>query len=124
VAARTQPGALRDGELIVRVASSVWAQELSLLSTTILGRLRQAGVTVKRLRFHVGTVDPLPPGFVRTAPPPVRAKLPDDLLRRLDQIEDPELRAAVAEAAAYGMGRQQSRGDAVDETDSDLWRIT
>src|ERR1041385_1224697 len=51
---RTRPGNIRDGRLTVYVASAVWAQELSLLSSTILERLVRDGLKVKELRFRVG----------------------------------------------------------------------
>jgi hypothetical protein len=99
VAQRTEPTTLSQGVLLVRVASSVWAQELSLLAPTIVGRLRASGVLVSGLRFHVGEIAPLGPLRGRRVTPRTPRPLPGDLLRRLERIEDPELRRAIEEAA-------------------------
>lgn len=100
IARRTRPGALERGALTIHVASSVWAQELSLFSTTLLERLAQRGVHVARLRFRVEAVD-ASPRFPKPAPSrtPLARDLPPKLRERLDRIEDAELRAAIAEAA-------------------------
>jgi predicted nucleic acid-binding Zn ribbon protein len=104
LAARTQPDRLDNGVLTVRVPSSTWAQELSLLSETVRERLISSGHAVERLRFQVSSVatdKPLTLTSVRRAP------LPEELQSRLDRIEDLELRRAIAEAASYSLGRQR-----------------
>jgi hypothetical protein len=107
VAARTRPGQIRDGVLTIYVASAVWAQELSLLSPTILERLRRAGLAVEILRFRVGDIEPIPER--RQAAPAGRAvDLPGDLSERLAKIGDAGLRAKMAEAAAYSLGKPPS----------------
>lgn len=105
---RTRAGSIRDGTLLVTVASPVWAQELTFLAPTILERLRAAGLPVKELRFRVGDVGDAPPPAPRAkeAPEPRKAALPEDLARRLANIADPALRAAIAEAAQYSLGRK------------------
>lgn len=104
---RTRPGTVHDGCLTVYVATAVWAQELTLLSTTILERLAGSGVRVERLRFRVGDVgEPPAPRPVKERPAPPKADLPDALRERLARIDDPVLRAAIAEAAAYSLGRE------------------
>lgn len=105
VAERARPGTLRGGVLMVHVASAVWAQELSLLSTTILDRLANAGIVAERLRFRVGEIEEAPRRPTATKEPQKR-QLPDDLTRRLDSIPDERLRAAIAEAASYSFGRK------------------
>src|SRR5512142_297721 len=74
VAERARPVDLQNGVLLVRVATSVWATELSLLQTSILERLRAEGVDVRELRFRVGAIDPpaRPPErrATRKIPPP------------------------------------------------------
>lgn len=109
VGARTRPGSIRDGTLLVYVASAVWAQELTFLAPAILERLKSAGVAVKELRFRVGEVGAEPseaPKAAPEAPPdPRKAALPADLRKKLEGIKDPALRAAIAEAAAYSLGR-------------------
>lgn len=105
VAERARPGNLRGGVLTVHVASSVWAQELSLLSTTILERLTKAGIVAERLRFRVGEIEAAP-RRASANPNPQKRALPDDLTRRLDAIPDERLRAAIAEAAGYSFGNK------------------
>jgi hypothetical protein len=125
---RTRPGTVRDGCLTVYVASAVWAQELTFLSPVIIERLTAGGFSVKELRFRVGDVgEPMakrPEVTKREAPP--RAELPTALTERLAQVDDPALRAAIAEAASYALGRattsaerRTSRGPRSAEPKSD-----
>jgi hypothetical protein len=106
---RALPESLNDGLLCVRVPSSTWAQELSFLSHVILERLRQSGHSVTKLRFRVAapatrpTRQPEPPERV------VKAPLPAPLQDRLAAMDDPELRQAIAEAAALSLGRQSKK---------------
>jgi Dna[CI] antecedent, DciA len=108
VAARTRPGQLRSGTLTIHAASAVWAQELSLLSTTIIERLKSAGVDASSLRFRVGEVEPLAAAPTRE-PDARRAPLPDELSQKLAAIGDPDLRAQMTEAAAYSLGKESKR---------------
>ena len=102
LAQKTHPERIADGILTVRVPSSTWAQELSLLSEVVLQRLGAAGHRVQKLRFQVGTgrVAPDPPVTVVR-----RAPLPAWLLATLARIDDPELRDAIAEAASLNLAR-------------------
>ncbi len=109
IANRTMADRLQGDTLEVRVASSVWAQELSLLSADILARLHQRRIRVRRIRFKVGTIPELQ-GAERVAPPPDPAPIPAELSARLATVEDPELAAAIAEAARYSLGRAARRG--------------
>src|SRR5690349_8069136 len=61
LAQKTLPERLSEGVLTVRVPSSTWAQELSLLSDVVSERLRAAGHAVQRLRFQVHTASTQPP---------------------------------------------------------------
>jgi predicted nucleic acid-binding Zn ribbon protein len=60
LAAQTEPVSARGGTVTVRCSSAVWAQELSLLSADLLGRLElelvsaEGGSVVTALRFVVG----------------------------------------------------------------------
>src|SRR5690242_18931769 len=54
VAERARPVDLQNGVLTVRVATSVWANELSLLQSSIIERLHAEGVELRELRFRVG----------------------------------------------------------------------
>src|SRR6185369_15504631 len=57
IAARARAVRLDRGVLVVRTATSTWAQELALLSDAILAQLRGRGVSVDALRFQVGPID-------------------------------------------------------------------
>lgn len=103
LAQKTLPERLDDGVLTVRVPSSTWAQELSLLSHVVLERLQAAGHGVQRMRFRVHASATLPE---RPTSAPARAELPESLQRSLDGVDDPALRRAIAEAASYSLGRK------------------
>lgn len=105
LAVKTYPERIADGVLTVRVPSSTWAQELSLLSEVVLQRLAAAGHRVGRLRFHVaaGQLQPeAPVTLVR------RVTLPPGLADSIARLEDLELRGAITEAAAYSLARKPS----------------
>jgi hypothetical protein len=106
IAQRSAPRRLEsDGALLVTVTSSVWAQELSMLSMTLCERLRSQGHEVKTVRFLVGAVDPVrrgPERFeLRHVPAP--APIPREIRRDLEAIEDEELRDAIAAAMASSL---------------------
>lgn len=103
LAQKAFPERLAEGVLTVRVPSATWAQELSLLSSVVLERLEAAGHHVTRMRFQVHAMRSAPERPVTVVR---RAPLPPSLRDTLEQIEDPELRRAIAEAAAYGLGRK------------------
>lgn len=109
IAERATPGQLKHGVLAVQVASSVWAQELSFLERELVERLRQVGVAVTALRFRV-TPAARSTAAARAAPrrpaPPPRP-LPAELEARLSAVDDPELRAAIAEAAGHWLAHQE-----------------
>src|SRR5450432_1727614 len=56
IAERAYPISIEDGVLLLRVPSSVWANELSLLADEVRARLKERGVAVRELRFRVGAV--------------------------------------------------------------------
>lgn len=100
VASRSSPEFFRDGVLTLRVANSVWAQELSLLSVTINQRLAPFGFEVKAVRCRVGQLHHAKPSTLRRpAPqlPPV--ELPQELSAQLARVLDEELRVAIETAA-------------------------
>ncbi|HET7542953.1 MAG TPA: DciA family protein [Polyangiaceae bacterium] len=100
IAARTEPGSMRGRELTVHVATSSWAQELSLFEKEIVGRLVAKGIKVDRLRFRVKEIAARPRDPAARAPAYRKAALPNALNTELERIEDPELRDAIGEAAA------------------------
>ncbi len=111
IALRAQPMKLERGVLLVRAASAVWSQELSLLATPIVEQLRARGVNVHELRFRVGPVEPPERAKtreeVRTTPPAVR--LPDSLAEEIRRVADDDLRKAIAAAASKNLGWQRMR---------------
>lgn len=121
IAARAMPAKLDRGVLHVRVASSTWAQELSLLGEPILAQLRARGVHVDALRFRVGHIE-VPErsktreDHVRTSPPAVA--LPPKLAEEVAAVPDEELRAAIRHAAEKNLGwqRMNNRMISSDET--------
>jgi hypothetical protein len=108
IAARTEPGAKRGRELTVHVASASWAQELSLLMNEIVVRLKAAGVHVDTVRFRVKEIasEPRDPALPR--PVYRKAALPNALNAELARIDDPELRAAISEAAALWLALDEA----------------
>ena len=108
IADRTRPGQLRRDVLTVTVASAVWAQELSLLKSEILERLQASGLKLAGIRFVVGKLTGPRMLVAPPSPPPPVAPLPRELRGRLDRIEDPELRAAIAEAAGLSLAQAPS----------------
>ncbi len=103
LAQKTHPERVSEGVLTVRVPSSTWAQELSLLSEVVLERLRKAGHQLQKLRFHVsgGPIPVEPPvTYVR------RVALPSALAESIARLEDPVLREAIAEAASLCLARK------------------
>jgi hypothetical protein len=111
IAERARPVGLERGILTVRTATSVWASELSLLSATLLERLRALGVEVKELRFRVGPLDPAPRPLetraTRKVPPP--APIPPELAASLDRIADDELKDAIAAAARSSLAWEKGK---------------
>lgn len=119
IAARTRVGKLFKGVLTVHVASSAWSNELSLLKSDLLARLQRAGREVSDLRFRVDPGEAPSASEQRAArmrraarPSPEvaapRTELPAELQRRLALIEDPTLRAAIADAARASLGVPRS----------------
>ncbi len=105
VANRTRVGRLNRGLLTLHVATSAWSNELSFLKQDILFRLKASGKQVRDLRFVVDQLEqPKPRAFhkAESTPQPIE-KLPDSLLSRLQEVDDPNLRAAIAQAARYSL---------------------
>src|SRR5688572_8580441 len=103
LAQKTHPERVSDGVLTVRVPSSTWAQELSLLSEVVLQRLAAAGHRLQKLRFHVSAGTGRPDAKVTVVR---RAPLPASLAATLSRVDDPELRAAIADAASLCLARK------------------
>jgi hypothetical protein len=109
IADRAEPVLLERGVLVVKVATSVWANELSMLSNVIVSRLRDAGVEVMDLRFRVGPVEPpqRPPERRASRAVPAPAALPPELASALRDVDDLELRETIALAARANLAWQE-----------------
>ena len=109
IAERAKPVAIERGVLIVRAATSVWATELSLLTTTLVERLRAHGVMIHELRFRVGSIEPppRPPERRMSRAVPPAGPLPRPLADTIAQIEDGELQVAIARAARANLAWQK-----------------
>jgi hypothetical protein len=107
IASRTEPGRLRSGVLTVHAASAAWAQELTFLAPEILIRVQALGLSVKGLRFVVRPTM----SFSNPKKAPTRTAerkpLPDELAERLRAVADPELRAAITDAASEWLSRSE-----------------
>jgi hypothetical protein len=104
IAKRTEPIRLDDrGTLFVRTHNAAWANELSMLAEDIRAQLASCGFEVQALRFVVGKRKRVTPRRgkvqVKTAAPP-NAELPERLQEQVQAVADPDLRGALAAAAA------------------------
>jgi hypothetical protein len=110
IADRARPVSLERGVLLLRAASSTWANELSLLAPSIIERLRERRFDVVEIRFRVGAVEPPPRPperrHSRAVPPP--APLPPDLTEQLRRVADDDLREAIALAASSNLAWQRN----------------
>jgi hypothetical protein len=105
-------GAVRQGILTIYAGSASWANELTFLSDDILLRLQQTGLGVKKLRFRVkdlGQVRRAWGAEPRATRSPPRAALPEALLERLERVDDPRVRQAIAEAASLSLGAARAK---------------
>ncbi len=118
IAERAQPLEVDRGTLIVRVATSVWASELSLLSVLILARLNARGMALQGLRCRVGLVEarvqPTALRVSRAVPPP--AALPPAVEQALAAVADDELRAVIGAAASANLAWQDYVAGGTDGT--------
>jgi Dna[CI] antecedent, DciA len=108
IAARTEPGAKRGRELLVYVASASWAQELSLLVSEIVVRLKAVGIHVDTVRFSVREIKPPARNVLALKRAVRKAPLPSALNQQLAGIADAELRDAIAEAAGLWLALDEA----------------
>jgi hypothetical protein len=108
IAERAFPISLEDGTLLLRVPTSVWANELSFLAGEICARLNERGIVARELRFRVGAVPAVerPPERRTARAVPIIREIPDELARVLAAVTDPELRQAIERAAAANLAWQ------------------
>lgn len=110
IADRAVPVSLSGGVLLLRVATSVWAHELSLLTETVCERLRERGIAARELRFHVGAVatDERGPQRRATRVVPSSPQIPPALAQAIARVGDASLRDAIARAAASNLSWQSA----------------
>ncbi len=106
-----RPVSLKNGTLYVHVENSAWSQELSFLSEEILQAVRREvpEARVRKLRFRVAPLPPVPPPrrrFVRKYEPLALAELPPALAAEIAQIKDEDVRAKILETALLSLGER------------------
>jgi hypothetical protein len=113
IAANAWPARIgRNGALAVATSSSVWAFELTALQDTVLERLREAlgNAAPEKITFAAGRIPEhgAPSAETRKPPPPPVSEEHRAAGKTLAAgIENPELRAAVARAAAVSLARSE-----------------
>jgi hypothetical protein len=107
IADRAKPISLENGVLVVKVATSAWAHELSLMKTDLLRPLATHGV--KDIRFRVGAIEAAqrPPEQRKSRAVPKPAPLTGELAENIAKVEDPELRELIAMAAGASIAWQE-----------------
>ena len=120
VAERTEPLRLERGVLHVRASSAAWANELTMLSEAIRERLRSQGIEVSSVRFSVGTISDTAgrPRKTPRVPAPANPPLPEALQQLVARIETPELRTALARAAAQTLALTQGTAQSTGPEDT------
>lgn len=113
IADRARPVAIERGLLIVKVVTSVWANELAMLAPQILEKLAKPSnlgpaLDIKGLRFRVGPLE-VTEGIqqrrnYRQVPAP--AVLAPELEQSLERIEDDDLRKLIERAARSNLAWQ------------------
>ncbi len=118
IADRTRPVSLEKGVLVVRVATSAWANELQMLAPELVARLRIRGYAIDNLRFRVGSLDIIekPPErrIARKVPPPV--PLGPELAKDVAGVPDDELRDIIGAAARANLAWQSYLGAELPKT--------
>lgn len=111
VSLRAVPAAIENGTLVVRVATSAWAQELSLHAETLCERLREAGFAVSRIRFRVGEVvgHERPKERMVVTKVPIPVAIPESVEQALASTKDDDLREVLSESVAASLALQLPR---------------
>ncbi len=109
IADRVSPLSLYAGVLTLRVPSSVWAHELSLLTEELCVRLQERGIEARQLKFRVACAPKAERPPERRVPQavPLRVnELPPEVACVLAVVADPELRTAIARAVESNLAWQ------------------
>ncbi len=118
IADRAHPLLLERGVLLVKVTTSVWANELQMLAPELVARLKLRGYGVETLRFRVGPLDlperPPERRAYRKVPAPV--PLEPELRASIAQVPDADLRAVIERAASANLAWQSFVSPSNDAT--------
>jgi hypothetical protein len=107
IAKRTSPEGVERKVLYVRTATAAWANELAMLSQSIIAALAEQGVKIDALRFKVGHVEHAPLHKRPARHAPARdAPLPPALAEHIARLDADDLSAAIGKAAALSLAAQ------------------
>ena len=114
IADRARPVSLERGVLLVKVATSVWANELSMLASDLVARLQKEGHVVTSLRFKVGTLEreERPPERRTFRKVPAPQPLAPELAAVVAQVPDDDLRRTIESAARANLAWQSDVNEA------------
>lgn len=114
IADRARPVAIERGVLVVKVATSVWANELSMLAPELMARLAEHGHVVQSLRFKVGALEreERPPERRAFRKVPAPKPLSPELSSVVARVADDELRATIEQAARANLAWQENVSEA------------
>ncbi len=108
IADRAHPVSLERGVLLLKVTTSVWANELQMLAPELVARLRVCGHAVDQLRFRVGQLESpeRPPERRTTRIVPAPVALSPELSATIAKIADEDLRLVIEKAARANLAWQ------------------
>ena len=114
VVKNASPTRLRGGVLHVETTTSAWAQEVTLMAPTLLGKLRLAmpALEIESLRVRAGQRPRRPPADERRPPkvaPIAEADLPGSLRDALERVDDASLREVLTRAARQSLAHEPKR---------------
>lgn len=114
IADRARPMTLERGVLVLKVATSVWANELSMLATDLVARLQRDGHPVTSLRFKVGTLEreERPPERRTFRKVPAPKPLSPELAKVVATVPDDDLRSVIESAARANLSWQADVNEA------------
>lgn len=111
LARRSEPEALSEGVLTVRVTDPVWGKMIHELQDRIIPALNRAmgSTLVRRINFtRKSQLERAPQGAAQKARERDTAALPESLVAAASGIEDAELRELVLRSAAHYLGAQSN----------------
>lgn len=110
LARRSEPEALSEGVLTVRVTDVVWGKMIYKLQDRIIPALNRAmgSTLVRRINFtRKSRLVRAPTGPAAKARERESAALPETLIKAASGIDDPELRELVLRSASHYLGAQE-----------------